>query len=88
MSSVVERMGERKGCRPSQPPPESRACPYFAMPRALRRVRPQRALAQAALNDALLHLQAGEGGWMLVTRNAGDFGLLRRLAPGTEVFLY
>lgn len=43
---------------------------------------------QAALNDALLHLQAGEGGWMLVTRNAGDFGLLRRLAPRTEVFLY
>lgn len=43
---------------------------------------------QAALNDALLHLQAAEGGWMLVTRNTGDFGWLRRLAPRTEVFLY
>ncbi len=43
---------------------------------------------QAALNDALLHLQAAEGGWMLVTRNAGNFGLLRRLSPRTEVFLY
>lgn len=43
---------------------------------------------QAALNDALLHLQAAEGGWMLVTRNAGDFGWLRRLSPRAEVLLY
>ena len=39
---------------------------------------------QAALNDALLHLQAAEGGRMLVTRNAGDFGWLRRLSPRAE----
>jgi hypothetical protein len=40
------------------------------------------------LNDAILHLQAAEGGWVLVTRNSGDFSLLKRLSPATEVFLY
>lgn len=43
---------------------------------------------QATLNDAILHLQAAEGGWVLVTRNSGDFSLLKRLSPATEVFLY
>ena len=42
----------------------------------------------AALNDALLHLQAGEAGWLLVTRNTGDFGMLGRLAPRTAVWGY
>jgi predicted nucleic acid-binding protein len=40
------------------------------------------------LGEAILHLQAAEGGWVLVTRNSGDFSLLKRLSPATEVFLY
>lgn len=40
------------------------------------------------LNDALLLLQAHEGGLVLLTRNIADFDLLQQLTPQAQVLFY
>ena len=44
--------------------------------------------APALLNDASLYLQALERGWIVVTRNLGDFDYLDQVLPAGRVLFY
>jgi hypothetical protein len=47
-----------------------------------------RARMPALFNDACLHLQALESGWVILTRNVADFDLLDQLLPAGRVLFY